>query len=184
MSAELTGSAIGGPPAASLSLLDLSSWIGYQLDNWNVWAESRDEDWLTWPTTNERWPTLGHLFIHACSPLHRYADQVLGEPPADDSALLPTGWIAVYTWAQQCRRRHYDVCAGLTLEQAGHRVRFLTRSAGEIDVTVAEALTHACTHCFWHLGGVSHLLRLGFTEPPQRSDLILWAADRHKLLAR
>jgi uncharacterized damage-inducible protein DinB len=176
------GPVIGGPSAASLSLLDLSAWIGYQLEQWAAWAESRDEEWLTWPTLNERYPTLGNLYIHAFSPLHRYADQVVGDDPADDTGLNIHAWIAVHTWAQQCQQRHYSVCAGLALDDATRMIHFRTRSAGVLYVSVGEALTHACTHCFWHLGGIAHLLRLAGTAPPQGSDMILWAARRHDLL--
>jgi uncharacterized damage-inducible protein DinB len=175
---------IGGPPEASLSLLDFNAWIGYQLERWIEWSEPNGEDWLSWPTLNERFPTIGQLFVHAFSPLHRYADQVAGAEPADDSHLHADSWVAVRTWAQLCLERHRSVCAGLPLGDATRMVRFQTRSAGELHVTIAECLTHACTHCFWHLGGIAQMLRLGGTAPPQGSDLIFWAAQRHKLLAR
>jgi uncharacterized damage-inducible protein DinB len=167
---------------ASLSLLEFNAWIGYQLDSWTAWSERNGEDWLTWPTQNERWPTIGHLFVHAFSPLHRYADQVAGVEPADDSHLHADSWVAVQIWARQCLERHREVCAGLEPGEAARLVVFKTRTAGDLHATIGECMTHACTHCFWHLGGIAHMLRLGGVEPPQRSDLIFWAAERHALL--
>ena len=38
-------------------------------------------------------------------------------------------------------------------------------------------------HCFCH-SRYAQMLRLGGKVPPQRSDLIFWAADRHSLLDR
>jgi uncharacterized damage-inducible protein DinB len=55
------------------------------------------------------------------------------------------------------------------------RYEFKTRSAGILAVTKGLALTHAATHCVWHLGGIVHLLRSKNIEPPQRSDLIFLA---------
>jgi uncharacterized damage-inducible protein DinB len=174
---------IGGSPEMSLSLLDFNTWIGYQLDSWIDWAEGQGEDWLAWPTLNERNPKFGHLFIHAFSPMHRYADQVVGDEPADDSHLNADSWIAVQMWARQCLGRHRDVCAGLQVGEAERMVRFMTRTVGELHVSIGECLTHSCTHCFWHLGGMAHMLRLGGIAPPQHSDLIFWAAERHAMLA-
>jgi uncharacterized damage-inducible protein DinB len=182
--AQPNDAVIGGPPEASLSLLDFNAWIAYQLDSWTAWTEPNGEDWLTWPTMNERFPTIGQLFVHGFSPLHRYADQVAGDEPADDSHLHADSWVAVRTWAELCLERHRTVCAALRAGDAARMVRFQTRSAGELHVTIAECLTHACTHCFWHLGGIAQMLRLGGTAPPQHSDLIFWAAERHALLAR
>ena len=179
-----TDAVIGGPPEASLSLLDFNAWIGYQLEKWIEWAEESDKDWLSWPTQNERFPTIGHLFIHCFSPMHRYADQVAGDEPTDDSQMHADSWIAIQMWARQCLDRHRDVCASLRPGDAARMVRFQTRNAGELHVTIAECLTHACTHCFWHLGGIAQMLRLGGSVPPQRSDMIFWAAQRHALLDR
>jgi uncharacterized damage-inducible protein DinB len=181
---QTTDAVIGGPPEASLSLLDFNAWIGYQLDKWVEWTEANGEDWLTWPTLNERYPTIGQLFIHSFSPLHRYSDQVVGAEPADDTQLHADSWVAVQLWARLCLERHREVCGGLKTGDAARMVRFQTRTVGELHVTIGECLTHACTHCFWHLGGIAQMLRLAGTTPPQHSDLIFWASERHKLLDR
>jgi len=180
MDATLTDAPGSNAPEMSLSLLELNTWISYQLDQWVAWTEQQGEDWLSWPSLNERNPTLGHLFIHAFSPMHRYADQVIGQPPADDAQLHADSWVAIQLWARQCLARHREVCTGLAAGEAARMVRFQTRTVGELHVSVGECMTHACTHCFWHLGGIAHMLRLGgTTAPPQHSDLIFWAAQLH-----
>ena len=89
-----------------------------------------------WPTNNPAWPELGALFIHAFSPLHRYADRVAGIEPADDSGLNTGAWVAIHAWAQQCLRRHYEVSANLPADELGRVIRFITRSGGEFEVSV------------------------------------------------
>jgi uncharacterized damage-inducible protein DinB len=164
---------------SALSLVELSDWIGDVVTRWVAWSTDRDSEWLLWPTGNERFSTLGHLFIHAFSPMHRYADQVVGVEPADDSHINAHSWVALTTWAHQCQQRHREVSAMLG-DAAGQVVDFHTRSAGVLQVSAAEALTQAVTHCYWHLGGVSHMLRLGGIAPPGGGDFIQWAAARRR----
>jgi uncharacterized damage-inducible protein DinB len=168
-----------GVLAQGPTLAELSAWIGGVLDSWEAWMTSRDSEWLLWPTENERFPTIGHYFVHAVSPMHRYCDQLDGHDPADDSHINVHSWIAVSTWARQCQQRHHATCLALEPRIASTVVQFQTRSAGPLAVSAGEALLHAMTHCYWHLGGISHMLRLGHVAPPGHGDFIFWAASKH-----
>lgn len=160
-----------------ITLLELNGWLQSQLDGWLSWAEEAgDRSWLALPTGNERFPTVGTLFRHAFTPLHRYSDQAASAEPVDDSAIDPADWAQLSAWAATCLARHHSVCSGLDATQADHPLSFATRSAGTLTVPRRIALTHATTHCFWHLGGIAHLLRANGIAPPQRSDLIFYAS--------
>ena len=109
---------------------------------------------------------------HAFTPLHRYSDQIAGVEPLDDSSIPIDDWSALSHHAWVCLRRHRGVCAEVAPSDWQRVIEFKTRSAGILRVSAALALTHAATHCVWHLGGVAHLLRSQGVEPPSRSDLI------------
>lgn len=159
------------------AILALSDWIAYQLGNWEEWAREKDGGWLGISTGNPAFPTLGYFFRHAFSPLHRYCDQIDGVEPVDDGGIDPADWSALTAWAWRCTGRHRDCLLGLGPAWLDRPLRFKTRSAGELEVTLGGALMHAATHCTWHLGGMSHLLRSHGIAPPARSDLILWLAS-------
>lgn len=160
-----------------IELLELNGWLASQLEGWRAWAAERsDATWLSLPTGNERFATCGELFRHAFTPLRRYSDQAAGREPADDSGIDPADWAALLTWANDCLEHHRQCSAALDPAAAEEVLEFKTRSAGVIHVSRRLALAHAATHCFWHLGGIAQLLRHGGTAPPQRSDLIFYAA--------
>jgi uncharacterized damage-inducible protein DinB len=166
-----------------MDLLAYNAWLAYQLELWNEWARSRDDvAWLALPTGNPTFPTAAAMLAHAFTPLHRYSDQVLGveaiAPPT-----LDAGWPPLHAWAQTCLGRHAQACTAV-LADPQRVVDFKTRSAGILTATAGIALTHAATHCFWHLGGVAHLLRAAGIAPPQHSDLIFWAGSRRDATAK
>jgi uncharacterized damage-inducible protein DinB len=161
-----------------VELLELNDWLSTQLNNWQDWAAAQDSaDWLSTPTGNERFSTIGELFRHAFSPLHRYSDQAAHSDPVDDSHVDPDKLDALLDWARVCLARHRDVIAAVSLDSGHETLIFRTRSAGELHVPSRMALAHAALHCFWHLGGIAQLLRVNGITPPQRSDLIFWAAS-------
>jgi uncharacterized damage-inducible protein DinB len=159
-----------------IALMVMSDWLGYQIGVWERWAAEGEGQWLTLPTGNPRHPTIGEMFKHAFTPLHRYASQVEGGDAVDDGQVSNSDWPALVDWAKRCQARHREACRKLKPGEGDRLVDFTTRSAGIVRVKVAEALSHAGMHSFWHLGGITHLLRQAGFEPPQRSDLILWAA--------
>jgi uncharacterized damage-inducible protein DinB len=161
---------------AGIELLELNDWLDRQLAAWDAWAAERtDEAWLALPTGNERFPTVGELYRHCFSPLLRYSAQAAENPPPDDSHIDPRSWAALHGWAVEALGNHRTVCSSVTRENADAVLPFTTRSAGVLSVTRRMALAHAATHCFWHLGGIAHLLRLSGIAPPQRSDLLFYA---------
>lgn len=162
------------------AILALNEWLGYQLGNWQDWAREREAGWLALATGNAQFPTIGHFFRHAFSPLHRYADQAAGQDAADDSAVDPADWAALTAWAWQCLERHHDLLLEFEPGWLDRDMRFKTRSAGLLETTVGGALAHAATHAVWHLGGITHLLRSQGITPPQRSDMILWLSHQLK----
>lgn len=160
--------------STGLTHVQLAAWLTEQLASWLKWAGNRDSTWLSLPTGNPRFPSCGHIFAHAFTPLHRYADQLAGVPPVDDNDLDCADWATLSAWAQTCLERYEAVCEKLTVDEATRQHDFLTRSAGTIRASVGGTLFHAGTHCFWHLGGLAHLLRREGNDPPQRSDLLFW----------
>lgn len=153
----------------------LCRWLARLLEQWDAWAAPRNPEWLGLPTGNPAFPAIGDFMRHAFTPLHRYSDQVLGAEPFDDSALDSRDWAALKSHAKACLARHAEACTATTGSDWARQIEFRTRSAGILKVGTADALTHAATHCVWHLGGVAHLLRAAGIEPPQRSDLIFMA---------
>lgn len=170
-----TGFASAHDTAAVLTIADLHAWLEYQLEVWRQWGAGRDGSCLVLPTGNHQFPTLGELFQHAFSPLHRYSDQVLGEPPITPPEIAPNNWPALLSWAEHCVARHAEACDVALHRPAAATIAFQTRSAGTRTLRLNHALAHAVTHCFWHLGGVVHLLRAAGHEPPQHTDLLFWA---------
>ncbi len=150
----------------------LSGWLEYQLAGWDAWATPRDQSWLRIESGNPAFPQIGSFMRHAFTPLHRYSDQVAGADPIDDVGVSIEDWSALSTHAWACLMRHREVCSSVSVSDWPRIIEFKTRSAGILKVSTALALTHAATHCVWHLGGVAHLLRSRGTEPPSRSDLI------------
>lgn len=157
---------------SGLHLPAFSAWLEYQLRGWDDWAAARDNGWLALGSGNERFPSIGHFMRHAFTPLHRYSDQIAGAEPLEDEAVGVDNWPALSSHAWACLRRHRQVVESIGESDFGLVLEFRTRSAGVLRVNNAIALTHAATHCAWHLGGVAHLLRSKGIEPPQRSDLI------------
>jgi uncharacterized damage-inducible protein DinB len=160
-----------------LVIQGLNEWIAYQLRNWQDWARERDASWLGLATGNEKFPTLGHLFQHAFSPLRRYTDQAAGLPPTDDAHISAADWTQLTAWAWECLNAHRDLLLGFEPGWLDRPLEFTTRGAGVLRATVGGALTHAATHCVWHLSGTAHLLRSQGIAPPGRSDLLFWLAD-------
>lgn len=157
----------------------ITGWLLYQLEAWCKWAAGRDEAWIQHPTGNERHPTLGRLFLHAWTPMHRYADQMLGSVRADAPDPPPEDFTGLDAWAGQCLQR-FEEAARLLPALADRSPRtYLTRSAGELKATPYEVLMHAALHCIWHLAGLAHLLRQAGIAPPPNLDLILFANLRH-----
>ncbi|MCC7478144.1 hypothetical protein IT575_06760 [bacterium] len=150
----------------------LNAWLDYQLGRWELWARERDNSWLGLPSGNPAFPTMGHFMRHAFTPLHRYSDQIAGSDPLDDSTVATDDWHVLIAHAKACIDRHREVCSSQQPEDFSRMVEFKTRSAGILHKSRGLALTHAATHCVWHLGGVAHMLRSQGIEPPGRSDLI------------
>jgi|GEM_PF-4251360 len=165
-----------------ISALELNGWLAWQLDKWAIWAENREPAWLATPTGNPNWPAVGELFVHAFTPLHRYADQLAGKEPVDYPQLPAADWPAILAWAKECLARHEAVCADVMPERGIDIFEFATRAAGEYSVPVRLALSHAATHCYWHLGGIAQLLRARGIDPPQGSDLLFWASEQSEQL--
>ena len=159
-----------------LELLELNDWLTSQLATWKTWGEGRDPAWLELPTGNERFETLGELFRHCFTPLHRYSATAIAQTPPDDSHISPSDWPALLKWAAAGLEQHRAACAAQTPESAETVMTFQTRSAGPITLRARHALAHAGTHCFWHLGGIAQLLRRADIAPPQKSDLLWYAA--------
>jgi uncharacterized damage-inducible protein DinB len=159
-----------------VEVTELNEWLGSQLEAWDVWAKTSTNSWFALPTGNERFPDLGQMFRHAFTPLHRYSDQALASDPADDSDIPTDAWPPLYDWAEKCLARHREACDRLEADRANEVLEYRTRSAGNFNVTRRHALTHAATHCFWHLGGIAHLLRSQRIPPPQHSDFLFFAA--------
>jgi len=164
--------------AAVLPLADLHAWLWYQYKHWCSWAAERDAAWLSLPTGNPTLPTLSRLFGHAFTPLHRFADQVLGVEPLSPPDLSSADWPTLLAWAECCLARHREACRAALHSDPASIVSLTTRTAGILQVRVNHGLAHAATHCVWHLGGIAHLLRAAGIEPPQRSDMLFWAAEQ------
>ncbi len=160
-----------------LTTEQIAGWIARQYERWLAWAEAQGPAWLTLPTGNPRFPTCGHIFVHAFTPMHRYADMAQGAPPVDDAGVDCTDWPTVAAWVRRCFTRYQDALATLTPERASKIVEFPTRSAGVFKVSAGGFFFHACTHCFWHLGGLAALLRREGINPPPASDLLFWLRD-------
>ncbi|MBN2080807.1 hypothetical protein JW859_01235 [bacterium] len=161
-----------------ISALELNAWLVWQLDKWAIWAENREPAWLATPTGNPDWPELNGMFVHAFTPLHRYADHLAGDEPVEYPQLPPADWPAALAWARRCLARHEQVASDLLPERGLELFEFKTRVAGTFTVPVRLALSHAATHCFWHLGGIAQLLRARGIDPPQGSDLLFWASEQ------
>jgi uncharacterized damage-inducible protein DinB len=160
---------------ACIELTDLNQWLEYQLGQWNKWAAGRDEDWLALETGNPQWPTAADMLMHAFSPLHRYADTVLGvEPEPQPEPANGLTWEFICDWAVRCLRQHRQAVSQLDPANPGQLVTLNTRSMGPVQARSTRCLAHAATHAAWHLGGIIHLLRRAGSEPPQRSDLLYW----------
>lgn len=166
---------LSGSPGIDLLL----GWLAYLRQAWRTWAEGRDASWIERPTGNETFATLGRLYLHAWTPMHRYADQMLGSERADAPNPPPQDIEGLDAWAGQCLARFEQALRLLpTLSDQAPRT-YQTRSAGELKATPYEVLTHAALHCAWHLAGISHLLRQAGIAPPPRMDLIHYANLRH-----
>jgi uncharacterized damage-inducible protein DinB len=169
----------GGVTApGALRLLDLNAWLDYQLGLWNGWVAAHDEQWLALPTGNPSFPDLAAMFAHAFTPLHRYSDQVLGQPPVPIPDFPQPSWRLLADWARVCLDRHREACEATPAAEAERIVDFVTRSFGTLSLPAGLTLAHGATHCAWHLGGMCHLLRLAGIEPPQKSDMIFWLLQR------
>ncbi|MEZ5338281.1 MAG: DinB family protein [bacterium] len=167
-------------PQTGISLETLRRWLSWQLGKWDEWAAAQDNaDWLAVATGNPKWPTAGHMLVHAFSPVRRYAERTLGREPFDDSQVPADDWQALTAFARECLEVHASAAASFSTEAAREEVPYQTRSAGVWTITPEEAFVHALTHCYWHLGGVVHLLRANGIEPPQWNDLIFYAAGLH-----
>jgi uncharacterized damage-inducible protein DinB len=160
-----------------LELMELNAWLTSQQAEWKAWGADRDAAWLELPTGNERFPTLGAMFRHAFTPLHRYSAQAIAATPPDDAHIGTSDWQALIEWAETGLTSHRGACAVQTADTAEQVHTFQTRSAGPIAIQARLALAHAATHCFWHLGGIAHLLRREGIAPPQRSDLLWFGAE-------
>lgn len=156
---------------------ELANWLYWQLESWNSWAATRDPGWLALPTGNSGFPDLRIMLAHAFTPLHRYSDQALGVDPIAPPDMSAASWHELYGWGATCLKRYAQAVLAVSTAAPEAIVNFQTRSAGVLHVKARLALAHAATHCFWHLGGVAHLLRQAGLEPPQRSDLIFWARE-------
>lgn len=160
-----------------LELLEMNAWLTSQHNTWRIWGQGRDPAWLELPTGNERFDTLGSMFRHAFTPLHRYSASAVAQTAPDDSHISTSDWTALIDWAESGLTAHRAACAAQTAESADLIITFQTRSAGPIPLRTRHALAHAATHCFWHLGGIAHLLRRSDIEPPQRSDFLWYATS-------
>ena len=168
-------------PRLGISLDTMRSWISWQLDKWEEWdKEQSDDSWLRIETGNSHWPTADRLLVHAFAPVRRYAERILGNEPFDDKALQADSFAELAAFGRECLAIHASASATFTTEQARAETKYQTRSAGEWTITPEEALVHALTHCYWHLGGVVHLLRANNIAPPQWNDLIFYAAGLHE----
>ena len=163
---------------SGVNLIELNDWLDSQLNTWDAWAKTSTHSWTSLSTGNERFPDLGLMFRHAFTPLHRYSDQALASDPADDSSVETSEWQPLYDWARTCLSRHREACLQLDPTRVDEMLEYRTRSAGSFRVSRRHALTHAATHCFWHLGGIAHLLRAQSIPPPQHSDFLFFAGQR------
>ena len=168
-------------PQIGISLPTLRGWIGWQLDKWEAWAQQQpDARWMEIPTGNENWPTAGRLFIHAFGPVRRYAERILGTEPFNDRELQVAEFSELAAFARECLAISANAAAEFEVQQARTESSFRTRSGSEWVITSEEAFVHSLTHCFWHLGGISQLLRANGIAPPQWSDLIVYATELRK----
>ena len=167
-------------PSIGISVDTLRSWISWQLDIWEDWAaQQADESWLKVETGNTNHPDVARMLLHAFGPVRRYAERILGSEPFDDSGLDVDNFEVLAGFARECLAIHANAQQKFSAEEARVETKYQTRSAGEWTITAEEAFTHSLTHCFWHLGGIVQLLRSRGIAPPQRSDLIFFAAQQH-----
>jgi uncharacterized damage-inducible protein DinB len=162
---------------SQIELSELNGWLTSQLSGWEAWAGEAGTDWLKLDTGNERFPTVGELFRHAFSPLRRFTFDANGRP-ADDSAVDATDWKALLGWARMSLELHREACLLLLPDTADEILELTLRSGAQLRIRRRLALAHGATHCFWHLGGIAHLLRHAGIAPPQRSDLLFFAAEQ------
>jgi len=166
---------------ASIALEDVNGWLEYQLGQWNAWAEGRGDNWLALETNNPDFPTAGVMLMHAFTPLHRYADRILGrnpiDPPDPDAELT---WPFISDWAARCILRHREAVEQLDPADGGKLVQFSIQSMGPVQVRTTRCLAHAASHAVWHLGGIIHLLRKAGIAPPSRSDFLYWGVDQEE----
>lgn len=167
-------------PSIGISVQTLRDWISWQLGIWEAWAEEQpDEKWLQLETGNANHPTVSRMLLHAFGPVRRYAERILGSEPIDESGLEIDSFADLAGFARECLAIHANAEATFDTEQARTETPYQTRSAGIWTITAEEAFVHSLTHCFWHLGGIVQLLRSREIAPPQRSDLIFYAAGLH-----
>ena len=164
--------------AAGLPLADLHAWLWYQFKLWRDWTAENGDGWLAMPTGNPTFPTLGRLFGRAFTPLHRFSDQALGAEPITPPDFSAADWPALQAWAERCLARDREACRAALVSDPTRTLHLKTRSAGELTVRMNHGLAHAAMHCYWHLAGVTHLLRAAGIEPPQHTDLLFWAAKQ------